>query len=294
MTPQLEIPSFNTRKTNVQDILSSFSVDTLPSEYKPELFRSINESQGQSELTISADLEGSLMQWATHDEEAYRLLNRIQPERTRSILFHQKVARRLDAEFESYSEIDRGSSAMSIREEVREISNNLRTIVEASTERQKMENRAFRLNSFIEVLRKICENSLDISGSGRRTRRSSGSQTEVSLFHMTVVDPESEQDHFMLELLDWMADYFVEALTPYRNNLEYIASQLETLSAPASYQRSFQEILDKVIAATTGGEQASTTSAPPPPPSSGPRSSGKKRPAGEAKGGKAGKRRVGT
>ena len=292
MTSHHGTPSLNKRKTDVQDILSSFSVNTLPSEFKPELFRSISETQDQSGLTISGDLEGTLMQWGTHDEEGYRFLCRIQPERTRSILFHQKVARRLEAELESYVEIDRSTSATEIRDQVREISNHLGNIVGESTQRQKQEGRAFRAGLFVDTLRTVCDNSLDISGSGRKTRRSSGSQN-ASLFHMLIAEPELGQDDFMLELLQWLADEFLEVLTDQAESLEYIGGRLGTLNAPIPYQQKFREILDKATGGT-GGQQSSSAGPPPsnPAPPSG--AAGKKRRAGNGSGRKGGKRRMGA
>ncbi len=293
MTPQANLPLFNDRKRDVRDILSSFSVETLPSEYKPELFTSINESQGPSELTISGDLQGSLMQWGTHDEEGYRFLSRIQPERTRSILFHQKVARRLEAAFESYDGIDRGLPASEIRDQVMEISKDLRTIVESSTHRQKVEGTAYRVSLFTDTLRNVCDRNLDMSGSGRKTRRSSGSLKEASLFHMLVVESELGPDHFMLDLLDWVADLFVEVLASHRHSLQYIADRLAALKAPASYQQKFQEVLDKAI--RTVRDEQSSPAGPPLLPAPLPRDlSGKKRPAGDASGRKAGKRGKGS
>lgn len=297
MIPQANVPPFDDRKSDVQDILSSFSKDTLPSEYKPEVFISINESQGPSDLTITGDLQGSLMQWGTHDEEGYDFLSRIQPEQTRSILFHQKVARRLEAAFDSYSEIDRGLPASEIRDQVIQISNDLRTVAKASTHRQKVEGSVHgvdekRVNLFINTLKTVCERNLDMVGSGRKTRRSSGSQPEASLFHMLIVEPEGGSDHFILDLLDWVADQFVELLIPHRNALENIAARLTTLKAPISYQQHFQDVLRKVTA-SADIEQSSTTGPPPPPPPP-PGPAGKKRPAGDASERKAGKRGKGT
>ena len=298
MIPQAKVPPFDDRKRDVQDILSSFSKDTLPLEYKPEVFISTNESQGRSDLTITGDLQGSLMQWGTHDEEGYDFLSRIQPEQTRSILFHQKVARRLEAAFDSYGEIDRGLPASTIRDQVIQISNDLRTIAEASTHRQKVESSAHgvdekRVNLLIDTLRNVCKHHLDMVGSGRKTRRSSGSQPEASLFHMLIVEPEGGSDHFILGLLEWVADRFVELLIPQLNALENIAARLTTLKAPLSYQQHFQDVLRK-LAASAGIEQSSTADPPPPPPSPPPGAAGKKRPAGDASGRKAGKRGKGT
>ena len=297
MIPQANVPPFNDRKRDVQDILSSFSKDTLPSEYRSEVFISINESQDPSDLTIAGDLQGSLMQWGTHDEDAYHFLSRIQPESTRSILFHQKVARRLEAAFDSYSDIDRGSPASEIRDQVIHISNDLRTIVDASTYRQKVEGSAHgvdekRVNLFIDTLRIVCERNLDMAGSGRKTRRSSGSQPEASLFHMLISESEGISDHFILDLLDWVADQFVDVLVPHRNALENIAARLATLKAPIPYQQHFQGVLRKLAASTEIGQNPTAGLPSPPPPPPGP--AGKKRPAGNASGRKAGKRGKGT
>jgi hypothetical protein len=290
MPSPLPTNEFNQRKTIVQDILSSFSVDLLPSELRPDIFRSIDREQRlrPSEWTITGDLEGTLMQWGVHHGHGYEFLKGLQPESVRSRLFHEKLSRRVEAEFEKYNNIDRSASVSEIRDDVRKIANNLQNLVDESLGRQTREERAVRPSEFVDILRDVCENSLDISGSGsRRTRRSSGSHGEASLFHMLILYPELGQDMFMLPLLDFMATDYPEVLRPQRDRLEEIERRLTDLHAPNLYRTTFREILSKL----SRPETSESRPGPAVPSSAG---LGIKRPAGGAQGGKTGKRGKGV
>ena len=292
------IEAFRRRKAEIQDILSSFSRDDLPSEFRSPLFQSISEAQRDrpGEWTIAGDLEGTLAQWGVHDVEVLRLLTRVQPEDTRSRLFHEKVARLLEMILEAYQNIDRSQSANEIRNEVQRVADRIRSIIEESKERQRMESRAVQPGVFVRVLRDVCENNLDISGggSGVRTRRSSGSQTEVSLYHTLVADPPTDE-HFLLKLLDWVAETHRGLLIPHKGALERIDIKLETLRAPASYRSELRHIIRKLEESSEGGEGAEGGPPPPPPPAAPKgKQSGTKRPAGGQPGKKEGKRRAGA
>lgn len=294
--------AFEQRKTTVQDILSSFDRETLPSEFRMDLIGSVDKEQGQrpsSEWTIPGDLMGSLLQWGIQDTHCYDFLERLQPSSTRSRLFHEKVVRRLAREFEKYKEVesDRSGSAADIRQEVRQIANNMRAIVEASWDRQLKENKAVPPGVFVKALADVCENHLDLAGGGMRTRRTSASQPEASLFHMLVVDVEPDQDHFMLDLFDRVAHKFTELLLPHKDTLEYIAGRLAALNAPQGYRTAFQRIIDVVNGSSNEEEDTVTGPSPPPPPpppGSGEGPSGTKRRAPDTPGRKAGRRKMGV
>lgn len=292
---------FEQRKMAVQDILSSFDREVLPSEFRVDLIGGVDKQQGQrpsSEWTIPGDLMGSLLQWGIQDTPCYEFLERLQPTSARSRLFHEKVSRRLAGEFEKYKDLenDRSGSAADIRQEVRQIASSIRAIVEASWERQLMEDKAVPPVTFIKALGDVCENHLDLAGAGMRTRRTSSSQSEASLFSMLVGDTETDNEPFLLGLLDWIANKFVELLVPHRNTLEYIGGRLATLNAPQEYRTRYQEIVDMVK--RNSDEEEEEASAGPPPPSPAPASgegpSGTKRRAADVPGRKAGRRKMGN
>ena len=240
--------TFGRRKAEVQDILSSFSRDTLPTEFRPELLARIDKDQGRrppTEWTIPGDLEGSLLQWGVHDEECYNLLQRAQPAGTRFVLFNQKIARRLRAELHRCAEIDRSASSIEIRAEVNEISENLRSIVAASWSRQVIEGKASPAGPFVETLNEICRHR-ERADNSRHPKRASASHPEARLFNMLVVGPRADQGHFLLDLLDWVADNFIETLRPHTDALDSLAGHLAGIQAPKSYRKKFQEIIDKV------------------------------------------------
>lgn len=242
--------TFERRKTEVQDILSSFCRETLPSEFRPELLQSLHEDQSRRpaiEWTIPDDLVATLVNWGVHDETCYRFLQRAQPPGTRSVLFHQKIARRLKIEFEKYAAIRKRSLFdREIWEGTHEIAKNLRRIVQESWNRQVLEAKASPAAPFIEALSEVCDSyDIDSHGHGQETTSSNRSQRSgSSLFRVLVL--EHHQDMFMLDLLEWMANDFVERLAPHVDALEVITGKLVELKSPERYLNRFQGIIDKV------------------------------------------------
>jgi hypothetical protein len=99
-----EIVNFSTtpldgRKKLVRHILASFDEKELPSEYRPEIYASIDEQQAKRpayEWTIGDDLPGTLMRHACHSVRGWNLLVSLESDEVRGRKFGQKIRRRFE------------------------------------------------------------------------------------------------------------------------------------------------------------------------------------------------------
>jgi hypothetical protein len=280
---------FEKRKFIIQDILSSFQRNVLPSEYRIDIFSVIHREQQAraSEWTLPEDLEGSLAQRAAHDEQCFEVLQSLQPERDRSRLFHEKVARRLQDEFDKYQILEEERTG-EIRQQVLDISNSIWEIVEAARERQETFDTPVSAGPIIKALLDVCESNVDLAGGTNRTR--------ASLFHLLIRDPQEGRETFMLDLLEWISTNHPTHLRPQLNTLTLISGLLSTLNAPDHYQHTFNRIVEAVSRRVdTESPPGSPPQPPPPPPPSAPGGSGaagKKRRATDTPGRKGGKRKT--
>lgn len=295
------LTGFDLRKIEVRDIITSFSPTTLPTEFKPRLYRTILAEQGDrpsNEWTIAADLEGTLMQWGVHNDECYDFLTQCQPADKRAILFFQKATRRFNLEFAAYEELpfmEAGGQTIDAspsreRAEVRSIAIRLRAIVTAfafdQQERQIKGDNSNRLRPLVEALQKVCSEP-ERGPESRRARRGSGNQSGESLFQELIARPGQDQSHFMLGLLN---SFEVDALREFRAELEEIGERLRDQNAPLVYRSKYQEILDRITPSPIGAPPS-----PPqgPPPDNGQGPSGGKRRAAPEPSARRGRRKTG-
>jgi hypothetical protein len=278
---------FEKRKFVIQDILSSFQRDVFPTEFRIELFSAIHPEQRarESEWTIPGDFEGSMAQRAAHVDRCYEELQSLQPERARSRLFHEKVARRLQDEFERYKDVEEERIG-EIRQQVLGISNNIWNIVEAARERQEFFDTPLPAGPIVKALLDVCEYHVDLAGTTNRTR--------ASLFHLLIRDPEEGKETFMLDLLEWINTNYPTHLQTQLNTLFSISGLLASLNAPEHYRHAFNRIVE-AVAGRADTESSPESAPPPPPPPSAPDGSGaagKKRRATDTPGRRGGKRKT--
>ena len=246
------------RRKKVRDILLSFDRDTLPSEFKTAAYTSITPQQRQrpsSDWTIPGDLEGTLLTWGVHDDDCYNFLKRCQPSKTRAVLFHQKVQRRLRGELSKYdcltseqepSSISLDDQGKTIRNNVRSIADTLRTIMDAAevdrtTRYREGDNQLAYTSLFVETLEAVCLRHGDKGISGEN-RDPGEEESEASLFQIIIAQPRSNERPFVLDSLDRTS---VHILSAFQQDLKRISIQLEALSTPEVYRQGFQRILEK-------------------------------------------------
>jgi hypothetical protein len=253
-----------TRKYEVRDILSSFEPSSLPAEIRPNVFQSIDEEQGRrnpSEWTVPGDLQGTLMTWASHNNDVLRVLRGFQTPEQMTILFWEKLPRRIKAEFESYAKLteDAGPETKEIAER---IANNFRNLEEAfmigRRERPIPEGVLSKpetvYKSYIGALAAVCDSYEDLTSADRSTRSSGGRQRAVSLYHLLIVNPPVGVEPFMIVLLEQLAFHQPQLLSGFRRELEHILGLLETLHAPSDYRDRLARILQRLPLPKHGGD----------------------------------------
>lgn len=267
--PQLPPDELLRRKIEIRDIVSASHRYKLPSEISPDAFESIDSKQGRrdpSEWTRPEDLAGTLMQRGTHNEILFELLYEFYRPEQRAILFWQKLARRMDAEFIKYDHPEED-----LVPNVEQIADNLR-LLESAFIRDQSErappgtmspggelNTAYTslLGAFIDGLTKVCARRSDQSSPGP-THGSSVGPGPVSLYHNLIANPPAMQEPFMIDLLEHIIGTEPQRLSGFRSKLEDLLALLAELEPPAEYMARLVRVLESLPVKTPSSREASS------------------------------------
>jgi len=238
--------SLSQRKKRIRGILASFDRDEIPSTYRTDIFSSIDEEQARrpsSEWIIGDDLEGSLMQRGCHDAATWVVLNELEPADVRMRKFGQKIHRLFRAALQKYDqEVPLERDKTDRRALVEEISQTMRTLSRAA--RSDLEEVSEGLNNLAQALLSalgaVCERNMDsVRRHGTtRTRRSSGGELEISLYHHLIHGARSNDPVFILPALEAikMLAPATFRTTGMRNSLRQISGTLLANGAPKTYR----------------------------------------------------------
>ncbi|KEF51380.1 uncharacterized protein A1O9_12529, partial [Exophiala aquamarina CBS 119918] len=238
--------SLEQRKKRIRGILASFDRDEIPSNYKADIFASIGEEQSKrssSEWVIGDDLPGSLMQKGCHDPAAWVVLNELEPADVRMRKFGQKINRLFKAEIEKYDNTVPWQEGKAQRRAlVEEISQTTRILSQSASD--DLEDVSEGLNdlaqALVSALQEVCKRNMDSvhKHGSTRTRRSSGGEVEISLYHYLIHSPPPQEPVFILAALE-----AIKALAPgtfkgneMRNKLRGIVGQLLANGTPKPYR----------------------------------------------------------
>ncbi|KAK7885656.1 hypothetical protein LTR67_010007 [Exophiala xenobiotica] len=237
------------RKHEIWDIISSFDRFLFAAEYRLEIWEQITEHQhGRplSDLTISEDLTGTLLQAACHDLEIWNGLNRLYTPPKRAKLFTEKLKRRFEGLFNDYETLTRAGEHEPGRTRLpglEEIFQDFRRFaaIACNDLKLRLEGRASTLIILLDVLKRICQNASGLQ-----------SMPQSSLYHRLIHEAPTNQRTFMLDALDAIRDTRVtitpRALSEIAEYLRAIAAALSVNAAPTHYQRRLQEVRNAVEA----------------------------------------------
>ncbi|KAK5263946.1 hypothetical protein LTR99_009820 [Exophiala xenobiotica] len=242
------------RKHEIWDIISSFDRFLFAAEYRLEIWEQITEHQlGRplSDLTISEDLTGTLLQAACHDLEIWNGLNRLYTPPKRAKLFTEKLKRRFEGLFNDYETLTRAGEREPGRTRLpeastiglEEIFHDFRRFaaIACNDLKLRLEGRASTLIILLDVLKRICQNASGLQ-----------SMPQSSLYHRLIHEAPTNQRTFMLDALDAIRDTRVTItprdLSEIAEYLRAIAAALSVNAAPAHYQRRLQEVRNAVEA----------------------------------------------
>lgn len=237
------------RALEIRDVLSSFERDEFPFEYRTEIFMNldrplVSRPQQQSEWTIQEDFSGTMLQWASYDDQAYNVIKRIQPTAMLARCFHEKLSRRFDEIFLNYDELaGSGLAPQQALEEVKKLAEDFHTIALAV-----QDDRRYRAQGQQETARRslaalvgVCNRNTNIAAvppSTQRSRRSATASTtspdNVNFLNVTTnIQREDESGVFlMLEVLGY---YPAEIMAPMYSNLQSLSDLLRSHGAPTIY-----------------------------------------------------------
>ena len=202
--------SLEQRKKRVRAVLASFDRDEIPSRYKADIYASIDEEQSKrspAEWVIGDDLLGSLMRKGCHDPAVWVALNELEPAEVRTRKFGQKINRLFKAEFQRYDNTvpwEEGKAQRRIM--VLDISQTMRTLSGAA--HHDLEDVSEGLNdlaqALISALQEVCVRNMDLFNKhgNTRSRRSSGGEVEISLYHLLIHSPPPDSPDFILGALE--------------------------------------------------------------------------------------------
>lgn len=236
------------RKKRVRAILASFDRDEIPSRYKTNIYESIDEEQSKrspSEWVIGDDLLGSLLQKGCHDASVWVALNELEPAEVRTRKFGQKINRLFKAELEKYDRtVPWAEEKVERRGLVSDIAESMRTLSRAAHD--DLEDVSEGLNdlaqALISALQEVCSRNMDhiYKHGTTRTRRSSGGEVEISLFHYLIHSPppDSDEPDFIVAALEAIKLLAPETFqgSEMRYKLRNIHGQLLANGTPRAYR----------------------------------------------------------
>ncbi|KIW86930.1 uncharacterized protein Z519_12395 [Cladophialophora bantiana CBS 173.52] len=254
-----ELMNFDRRKRDARDIVSSFDLHTLPSEFDPDSYQRITVEQSTRpsfEWTVAGDLWATFMRWIVHDPICWDFANRCQPTETRAQLFAEKLRRRFQQEFDRYDELPHHTApglevqpsspahASFIVAQVAEIANKIHSLVAAAL--TDLQDRAVGRGGTVKVLlgalEAICRRCENISPvSPERDQSPSGTEVRISLYDVLVGQPPPATPNMILQALERASEMSPGILSKMKTEFETIGRVLPA-NTPLTYLQQFQNL----------------------------------------------------
>ncbi|KAM5434191.1 hypothetical protein MferCBS31731_006813 [Microsporum ferrugineum] len=241
-------PTSMTRPEKARDLLSAFSADTMPEEFRPELVETISQPRTPEQCVVQGDFEATMFRLAVHDENVYASLRKVMPSGARAAIFFDKIQRRIRAllaDFNRYRQkgIPRQSDHTALEVDVvaEEMRAHLRQI------RKNMFSRSphgFKgaAESLLFLLRIVCQFNYDAFEASRWDRPSESDETaeDRNLYFQLIYNPVDTDDFFVLSCLELLPEDVLQHITP---QLDAIFTEMQMNSAPVPYLRKLHSII---------------------------------------------------
>jgi len=255
------------RAVLLQDILSSFDITELPSEFQPNIFNNIKYNLevpsgiGWSH-TISGNLPGTLLQWGAYDDKAWEWLSQLQTPELRARLYYEKVQRRFDACFDAYDLLlETPPTSATLKDSLQRI---VADFVKLSSglskdreRRQELEAQeldvqpipfeARTVEKILQAMRKACERAQPIiapspDSSRRSTRRTASSSLDNYSLCGILIRQADEDEPFLLHAVE---QFSAPALRQCLESLTSLDALLRSAKAPEFYIARFEALKHK-------------------------------------------------
>ncbi|KAF3481772.1 uncharacterized protein GIQ15_04531 [Arthroderma uncinatum] len=257
------------RPEKARDLLSAFSADTMPDEFRPELVETIGQPRTPEQCVVQGDFEATMFRLAVHDESVYASLRKVMPSGARAAIFFDKIQRRIRAllvDFNQYRQkgTPRQSDRMALEVDVvaEEMRAHLRQIQKNTLSRSP---RGFKgaAEALLYLLRTICQYNFDSFEASTWDRASGSDETaeDRNLYFQLIYNPVDGDDFFVLSCLELLPEEVLQQITP---QLDAIFSDMQMNGAPVPYLRKLHSIIAGDVSARAavgaGGQKRPATS----------------------------------
>ncbi|KDB23551.1 hypothetical protein H109_04554 [Trichophyton interdigitale MR816] len=236
------------RPEKARDLLSAFSADTMPDEFRPELVETIRQPRTPEQCVVQGDFEATMFRLAVHDENVYASLRKVMPSGARSAIFFDKVQRRIRsllADFNRYRQkgTPRQSDHTALEVDVvaDEMRDHLRLIQKNMFSRSP---HGFKgaAETLLYLLRAVCQFNFDAFETSTWERPSESDETaeDRNLYFQLIYNPVNGDDFFVLSCLEQLPEDILQQITP---QLDNIFSDMQVNAAPVPYLQKLHSII---------------------------------------------------
>jgi hypothetical protein len=253
------------RAYKVRDILSTFTPDVLPNEFRQQLFDRIDVVRTPAECLVHLDLEATVFRLAVNDHAVYKSLSKALPVEGRALGLFQKIAKRIRVTLTAFDEYAKNGTPsedlIGKHPSVKDVGIRLQSLVDTirSEAQERFPHGTDRAaECLIFLLRVICNRNYDVFENNTWGRRAPREETEDdrNLFQHLILHASTARSPFVLDALRTLPEGIL-AQPDKREQLEEIRGLLHRHGAPLSYRRALQGIIDPLTGATspTAGPQ---------------------------------------
>ncbi len=255
---QLDPPSFEGRKEQLQDMLSVFDPKgVLPEEYRRSAFQNLTEASltGQ-ECYVPGELEHTLIKLAMNDDAVFRALREtVTPSRCAHIYIQKLRSRAISVIKQLDQYVSEGPSDENQEPtDIRWCAKHLRALVSKTSEglnlRAPLPAEVYtRAATFLaELLQSVCNRNHDVFEDIDWDRTASRDENEAdrNLYVYLIGDPQNpsaQQDNFVIDVL---RDFPPASISQLTERLEGVLETVQQNGAPEGYIQALGDLIERL------------------------------------------------
>ncbi|KAL4996044.1 hypothetical protein BDV10DRAFT_202633 [Aspergillus recurvatus] len=282
-----EIEGGMSRTQRVRDILSAFSTEVLPEEFRVDLVESDSEPENTGngrtlpkkrrtpeQCVVQGDMEATIFRLAVHDDNVFASLCRAMPPGACAAIYFDKVletSRRILSEFDRYcrtlggpsedEDIDKVFSMAVVVQTLKTNTHNIHKNIRARTP-HGLQGAAKALTTILEDISTRNKDALADNQYGRvsflpanANQSADGEEDEDSrnLYHQLIGSTDDDEEEEGYFVLDALADLSGEDLYPFRERLGAVLGRVEVNRAPRGFIMRLAGIVRVAEAGTDNG-----------------------------------------
>ncbi|KAL2858738.1 hypothetical protein BJX68DRAFT_262278 [Aspergillus pseudodeflectus] len=263
-----------TRVQRVRDILSAFSTDVLPEEFRVDLVEVDEDKDGDEDqvltrtrrtpeqCVVQGDFEATLLRLAVHDDEVFASLRKAMPPGACAAIYFDKVldrSRKLLADFDRFCRDygrpgeDKARNHVSIYAVVETLRRSVDSVHDNILSRDP-HGRLGAVKTLVTLLGDISNRNKDALDNNKYGQKSFANEDEDTrnIYHQLIGTTDETESYFILDALECLpgAD-----LHQFKSQLRAILNRNEVNRAPRAYILK----LDALVRAAEAGEIGTAT-----------------------------------